>query len=156
MNREEINRESFNMSKERAEKVRIGIVVSKFNADITEGLLLGAKGALLSQGVLEKNIDIKKVPGGFEIPLACQRMIESKNQYDALIALGCVIRGDTDHYVYIAGESTRGIMEVMLASGIPIANSILTVETLHQAEERCGKNNNKGAEAGIAVLEMIK
>ena len=154
MNREQAKQENEILSEQQAKKLRIGIVMAKFNADITEKLLLSAGTTLLRAGVLEKNIDITEVPGGFEIPLGCQRMLESKKKYDALIAIGCVIRGDTDHYVYIAGEATRGTMEVMLASGIPIANCILTVNTLKQAQDRCGRTGNKGSESALSALEM--
>jgi len=127
--------------------------VAEFNGDITEKLQKGALMTLTQSGVKEKNIKTVMVPGGFEIPLACKRLAQSRKKYDALIAIACVIRGDTDHYVYIANESNRGTMEVMLKNSIPIANCILTVNTLKQAKDRCGKDN-KGSEAALAVMQM--
>jgi len=131
---------------------RIGIVVADFHFDITEKLLEGAKEILLSYGVLEEKITTVHVPGAFEIPLACLRL--AKIRYDALIAIGCVIRGDTDHYTFVAGESNRGIMKVMIEQEIPIANCILTLENLKQAHDRCGKKDNKGSEVAVAALLM--
>ncbi len=156
MNRKQTVKKAPVILGQHARRLHIGIVVAKFNEDITEKLLEGAKKTLLANGVTEKNIEVAYVPGGFEIPLACQRMAESKQRYDALIAIGCVIRGDTDHYVYIANEATRGTMDVMLMYNMPIANCILTVNTLKQARERCGKVENKGSEAAEAVLEMVR
>lgn len=155
MNRKHSKKKGEIVSGARSQKVRIGIVVSEFNSDITEKLLEGAKECFAENGVKEKNIDIVWVPGGFEIPLALKRLARGRKKYDALVAIGCVIRGDTDHYVYIAGESTRGAMDVMLSEDIPVANCILTVNTLKQARERCGKTGNKGAEAAIAALRMV-
>lgn len=143
------------MASSRTQRLRIAIVVAKFNEDITSELLVWAKKTLLDHGVQEKNIETVFVPGGFEIPLACKRLATARKKYDALIAIGCVIRGDTDHYVYIAGESSRGIMDVMLETGVLIANCILTVNTVQQAKDRCGKTGNKGSEAAMAVLEMV-
>jgi 6,7-dimethyl-8-ribityllumazine synthase len=143
-----------NISKTKAQKLRVGIVVSEFNSDITEKLLEGVKKILITHGVKEVNIEVVWVPGGFEIPLACQKLAKSRKKYNALIAIGCVIRGDTDHYVYIANESIRGTMDVMLRYNIPISNCILTVNTPKQAKERCGKDN-KGAEAALAALQMV-
>lgn len=140
---------------ERAKKLRIGIVVAKFNEDITEKLLEGAMKTLLETGLQEKNITLVRVPGGFEVPIACKRLAISRKKPDAIIAIGCVIRGDTDHYVYIAGESSRGVMDVMLETDTLITNCILTVNTLKQAQERCGKVGNKGSEAALAALEMM-
>lgn len=155
MNRKQLKQETPVLSDRQVKGLRIGIVVAKFNEDITEKLLEGARKTLLESGVLEKNIEVVCVPGGFEIPLACQRMVESKKKYHALIAIGCVIRGDTDHYVYIANEATRGVMDVMLMYNVLIANCILTVDTLEQAQERCGKKDNKGSESAFAALQMI-
>jgi 6,7-dimethyl-8-ribityllumazine synthase len=136
-------------------ELRIGIVVAKFNEDITSRLLEGAVETLIEHGVSRQNIEVKNVPGGFEIPLACQKMARAKQKPNAIIAIGCVIRGDTDHYVYIANESTRGVMDVMLSESIHIANCILTVNTLEQAELRAvDGEDNKGREAAIATLVM--
>ena len=136
-------------------KLSIAIVVSEFNSDITRPMMDAAKLELIKQGVKEKNIEIVMVPGGFEIPLACQRLA-IKKKCDGIIAIGCVIRGDTDHYVYIANEATRGVMETMLKYNIPIANAILTVNNLEQAKIRSNGEKNKGIEAARALLEMLK
>lgn len=136
-------------------KTKIAIVVSSFNDDITENLLKGALGALSSNGVLEKNINTFWVPGSYEIPLSCQKLAKTK-KYDALLALGCVIKGETDHYHYIAKETSRGVMDVMLEYSLPIGFGIITTNNLRQAKARSGVKNNKGAEAAQAVLEMIR
>ncbi len=135
-------------------KFKIAVIVSKFNADITGKMLKGALETLKKNKVKEGNIQVVWVPGAFEISLACQRLAQKKN-YDALIALGCVIRGETDHYYYISSESVRGVMEVMLKFNLPIGLGIITTNNLKQAQARCGKNNNKGSEAAQAVLEML-
>jgi 6,7-dimethyl-8-ribityllumazine synthase len=132
----------------------IGIVVSDFNSDITEGLLEGALDFLLRQGFKNDSIKIVHVPGSFEIPLICQSLARTK-KFSGLIALGAVIKGDTDHYYYIAGEASRGIMTVMLGESIPISFGVLTTSNLKQARDRSGKKNNKGAEAAEALLNMI-
>lgn len=154
MNRSKPQKQESIISESRAKNLRVGIVVAEFNADITEKLLEGAIKTLLKNGILDKNIEVVFVPGGFEIPLACKRLATGGEKYDALIAIACVIRGDTDHYVYIAGESSRGVMDVMLETGVPIANCILTVNTLKQAQERSGKIGNKGSESALATLQM--
>ncbi len=138
----------------RGERLRIGIAVSEFNADVTEKLLAGAQKDLLRAGVLRRNSTVVRVPGSFELPLACQRMAES-GRYDALLALGCVIKGETDHYYYIAGEAAAGIMKVMLKHDIPIGFGVLTTDTVKQAQARSSGRSNKGAEAARAVLELL-
>lgn len=135
-------------------KMKLALVVSTFNSDITEKLLDGSLKELKNNGVLEKNIEIVHVPGGFEIPLACQRLA-MKKKFNGIIAIGCVIRGDTDHYLYIANEATRGVMDVMLKYNIPIANAILTVNNLEQAKNRAAGEQNKGIEAAKAMLEFL-
>jgi 6,7-dimethyl-8-ribityllumazine synthase len=135
-------------------KFRIAVVVSKFNSDITGAMLKGALGVLKKNRVKETNIKIIWVPGSLEIPLMCQRLAGSK-KYDGLVALGSVIKGGTDHYYYVAGEASRGVMEVMLKYSLPIGFGIITTNNLKQAKERSGIKNNKGAEAAQAVLEMI-
>jgi 6,7-dimethyl-8-ribityllumazine synthase len=135
-------------------KITIAIVVSKFNSDVTGAMLKGAIDVLKKNRVKETNIKVVWVPGSLEIPLMCQRLAGSK-KYDGLIALGCVIKGGTDHYYYVAGEASRGVMEVMLKYDIPIGFGIITVNNLKQAKERSGTSNNKGGEAAQAVLEMI-
>lgn len=134
--------------------LRIGIVVSRFNEFITGQLLAGARDALVRHGVDPDAIDVAWVPGAFEIPLAAQRLARS-GRYDAVVALGAVIRGSTPHFDYVAGEAVKGIAQVALATGVPIALGILTTDTLEQAIERAGtKAGNKGAEAALSALEM--
>lgn len=133
-------------------KLKIGIVVSEYNADITYPMRDAAIETLKSAGV--KSISVTEAPGGFEIPIVCQRLAKTK-KYDGLIAIGCVIRGDTDHYVYIANEATRGVMDVMIKYDIPIANAILTVNNLDQAKLRSQGDMNKGREAARALLKLI-
>lgn len=137
-----------------AARRRIGIAVAEFNADITEKLLVGALRELARSGVPEKNTAVVRVPGSFELPLACQKLAET-GKYDALVALGCVIKGETDHHRHIGGEAARGIMEVMLTYSIPIGFGVLTTDTLAQAKARAIGLNNKGAEAARAALRMI-
>ena len=133
---------------------KVGIVVSKFNSDITGNMLKGVLETLKKNKVKENNIKIIWVPGSFEIPLACQKLAQSK-KYNALIALGCVIKGETDHYYFVAGEASRGIMDVMLKFNIPIGFGIITTNNLKQAITRSGGKHNKGADAARAVLEMV-
>ena len=135
-------------------KFKIGIVVAEYNSDITFAMRDGAIETLKNSGVKESNIKVINSPGGFEIPFICQRLLKTK-KYDGLIAIGCVIRGDTDHYVHIATESTRGIMDVMLKFDVPIANAILTVNNLEQAQIRSKGDMNKGVEAAIALLKTL-
>lgn len=135
---------------------RCGIVASRFNGAIVDQLLAGAMAALQEHGVDVKDIDVVQVPGAFEIPLAAQRLALSK-RYDAIIALGCVIRGATPHFDYVAGECARGISTVALKFDIPVAFGVLTVDTVEQAMERAGpKDGNKGAEAALTALEMVR
>ncbi|MEI7498601.1 MAG: 6,7-dimethyl-8-ribityllumazine synthase [Candidatus Falkowbacteria bacterium] len=136
------------------QKANIAIVISQFNIDITGGMLNGAKAVLATNKVEAKNITEVYVPGAIEIPLACARLAKSK-KYDGIVALGCVIKGDTDHYYYVAGESIRGVMEVMLKYELPVGLGIITVNNLKQAKERSGTKNNKGGEAAQAVLDML-
>lgn len=135
-------------------KLRIGIVVSSYNSDITHPMRDAALETLRSAGVKQSNVVVVKAPGGFEIPIICQRLARTE-KYDGLIAIGCVIRGDTDHYHFIAQESTRGVMDVMLKYDIPIANAILTVNNLKQAEIRSRGKTNKGIEAASALLQVL-
>lgn len=134
---------------------RYTIVATRWNAAIVEGLLRGARLALSERGVTEDRLRVIYVPGAFEIPLACQAAAE-REDCDAVIALGAVIRGGTPHFEYVAGECASGIGEVALKTGKPIAFGVLTVDTLAQAEERSGDNEeNKGAEAALSALEMV-
>lgn len=131
--------------------MRIGIVQSRFNSVVCEGLLAACRAQLVQQGVGDADITLASVPGALEIPLALQGMAQS-GKFDALIALGAVIRGDTYHFEIVANESARGVGEVQLHSGVPIANAILTTENDEQAEERM---NIKGAEAALVAIEMV-
>jgi 6,7-dimethyl-8-ribityllumazine synthase len=133
---------------------RFGIVVSRFNAFITERLLQGAYDALLRSGAVEKNITIVRVPGAFEIPSAA-RTLAKTGKHDAIVCLGCLLRGDTAHYDVIVNEVTRGIGQSAQETGVPHAFGVLTCDTLEQAIDRSGlKMGNKGLEAAIAAIEM--
>ena len=133
---------------------RFGIVVSRFNAFITERLLLSAVDGLMRSGASKKDIDLVRVPGAFEIPLAARALAETK-QYDAIICLGCLLRGDTAHYDVIVNEVTRGIGQSAQETGVPHAFGVLTCENLEQAIDRAGlKMGNKGFEAALAAVEM--
>ena len=136
------------------EKFKIAIVAAEFNGDIVGRMQDSALETLQKNGVKEANIQLIKVPGAFEIPLTCQKLAQ-KNSLDAIIILGCVIKGGTDHYYYIAGESSRGVMEVMLKFSIPIGFGIITTDNLEQAIERSSGKSNKGREAAEAVLKML-
>jgi len=134
---------------------RFGIAVARFNSFVVESLLDGALDTLNRHGAEEQNIEIVRVPGAFELPLAVQRMAASGN-YDAIIALGAVIRGGTPHFEYVAGECVKGLAQVMMQKDIPVAFGVLTVDTIEQAIERAGtKAGNKGVEATISVIEMV-
>ena len=131
------------------------IVVGRFNAFVVESLLEGALDTLKRHGVKEDNIRVVRVPGAFEIPLAVQKVAAQKKD-DAIIALGAVIRGGTPHFEYVYAESSKGVAQVAMDSGIPVANGILTVNSIEQAIERSGtKAGNKGAEAALSALEMV-
>ena len=123
---------------------RFGIVVSRFNDFITEKLLGGAMDALLRTGVKESDIQVIKVPGAFEIPLAAQKVVRAGN-YDAVVCLGAVIRGSTPHFDYVCAEVSKGIAQISLESGIPVIFGVLTTDSVEQAIERAGtKSGNKG------------
>jgi 6,7-dimethyl-8-ribityllumazine synthase len=133
---------------------RFALVVSRFNAFITERLLLSACDGLLRSGANEKAIDVVRVPGAFEIPLAARHLAETK-KYDAIICIGCLLRGDTAHYDVIVNEVTRGIGQSAQETGVPHAFGVLTCDTLEQAIDRAGlKMGNKGFEAALAAVEM--
>ncbi len=135
--------------------VRVAIAVARWNSQITDSLLQGAQRALQRQGIADVDINVFRVPGAFELPLACSKLAQT-GRFDAVIALGCVIRGGTPHFEYVSGETTRGIGEVALREGLPIAFGVLTTDTLAQAQERSGDNaENKGEEAALTALEMI-
>jgi 6,7-dimethyl-8-ribityllumazine synthase len=134
--------------------VRFALVVSRFNAFITERLLLSAIDGLLRSGAKKKDIDLVRVPGAFEIPLAARKLAETK-RYDAILCLGCLLRGDTAHYDVIVNEVTRGIGQSAQETGVPHAFGVLTCENLEQAIDRAGlKMGNKGFEAALAAVEM--
>ncbi|MBA3913191.1 MAG: 6,7-dimethyl-8-ribityllumazine synthase [Acidobacteriales bacterium] len=130
------------------------IVVSRFNAFITDRLLQGARDALLRSGAIAQNVHVTRVPGAFEIPSAARALAET-GRYDALICIGCLLRGDTAHYDVIVNEVTRGIGQSAQETGVPHAFGVLTCDTLEQAIDRAGlKMGNKGFEAGLAAIEM--
>lgn len=131
--------------------LRIGIVLSRFNNNIGEGLLAACQTELIKLGVAADDITLVTVPGALETPLALLAMADSEN-FDALIALGAIIRGETYHFEVVCNESARGISEVQLSTGIPIANAILTTQNDAQAEERM---SIKGAEAAAVAIEMV-
>lgn len=132
---------------------RIGIVCGRFNDLITQRLLDGATNALGVHGVDESDVTIAWVPGAFEIPLAAKVMAET-GRFDAVVCLGAVIRGDTPHFDYVAGECARGIQDAQLATGTPIVFGVLTTENLEQALERSDEKDNKGEESARVALEM--
>jgi 6,7-dimethyl-8-ribityllumazine synthase len=133
---------------------RFAIVVSRFNSFITERLLLSACDGLLRTGAQKKDIDVARVPGAFEIPSAA-RALASTGKYDAIICIGCLLRGDTAHYDVIVNEVTRGIGQSAQETGVPHAFGVLTCDTLEQAIDRAGlKMGNKGFEAALAAVEM--
>lgn len=135
---------------------RYAIVVSRFNEGITRGLLAGAREALADAGVGNEAVTVYQVPGAFEIPLAAKRAAES-GAFAAVICLGCLIKGDTMHFEYIADAASHGIMRVGLDTGVPVAFGVLTTLTDAQAEERAGPGpGNKGREAAAAALEMAR
>ncbi len=138
-----------------AENMKIGIVAGRFNEFIVSKLISGAEDTLLRHGVKSENIDLCWVPGAFEIPVAAKHMAESK-KYDAVIALGAVIRGSTSHYDYVCAESSKGIAQVSLSTGLPVMFGILTTDTIQQAIERAGtKAGNKGSECALDAIEMV-
>lgn len=135
--------------------VRVGIVVGRFNGYIVESLVDGAIDALVRHGVQGANITVVRVPGAFELPLTAQRMAES-DRFDAIVALGAVIRGSTPHFDFVANESAKGLSGVAMDYDIPVINGVLTTDSIEQAIERAGtKAGNKGAEAALTALEMV-
>ena len=134
--------------------LKVAIVVSRFNDFITGRLLEGAKDTLIRHDVNEDNIDVAFVPGAFEIPLVAKKLASSGN-YDAVITLGCVIRGATSHYDYVCNEVAKGVSKVNDQTNVPVIFGILTTESIEQAVERAGtKAGNKGAEAEVSAIEM--
>jgi len=134
---------------------KFGIVVARFNEFVVDALLSGALDQLRRHGVVNANIEILRVPGAYEIPFTANLMAESK-KYNAIIALGAVIRGSTPHFDIVAGESAKGLSNVATSHGLPVINGIITTETIEQAIERSGtKAGNKGAEAAVVAIEMV-
>lgn len=136
-------------------EAKVCLVVARFNSFIVEQLEAGAIDALVRHGADRDDITVVKVPGAFELPLAVQK-VASMQKFDAIIALGAVIRGGTPHFEYVAGECVKGISMVSLQHNVPVGFGVLTVDTIEQAIERAGtKAGNKGAEAALSVIEMI-
>ena len=133
---------------------KLVLVAARFNQFIVQKLVDGAREGLLSHGVKEDAIDLVWVPGSFEIPAVAKRLAESK-KYAAVICLGAVIKGETDHYEYVAGNAASGVAQVALSAGVPVIFGILTCQTVEQAMDRTGgKAGNKGFDAALAALEM--
>ena len=134
---------------------RYAFVVGRFNSFVVEQLVMGATDTLVRHGCDAGDITIIRVPGGFELPMATQKAARS-GQYDAILALGAVIRGSTPHFDYISAEATKGLASASMDSGVPVAYGLLTCDTIEQAIERSGtKAGNKGAEAAMAAMEMV-
>ena len=136
-------------------KEKIGIVCARFNEFIVSKLVAGARDGLLRHDVKDEDIDVAWVPGAFEIPLICEKMVKT-GKYDAVIALGTVIRGSTSHYDYVCNEVSKGVAQVGLQAGVPVMFGILTTENIEQAIERAGtKAGNKGYDCAVSAIEMI-
>jgi 6,7-dimethyl-8-ribityllumazine synthase len=134
---------------------RFALVAARFNALVVDPLLAGALDALRRHGVADDAVDVVRVPGSFEIPIVAQRLAKS-GRYAAVICLGAVIRGDTDHYDHVAGQAVSGVAQAALSTGVPVILGILTCDTLEQALNRAGaKSGNKGFEAAVAAIEMV-
>lgn len=136
--------------------MRIAIVVARFNDDITERLLTGARRALTARGLAEADVEVLRVPGAFEVPMAAQRVAET-GRVSAVVCLGCLIRGATPHFEYIASACAHGITAAAAATGIPMAFGVLTTNSIEEARERAAADDtNKGHEAAVAALEMAE
>jgi len=134
---------------------RFAVVVARFNATVTEALLGGCLDALRRHGVGDDRVDVARVPGAYEIPLAA-RALAGTGRYAAVVCLGCVVRGETTHYDLVAGQAAGGVMRAGLETGLPVIFGVLTTETVEQALNRAGlKGGNKGAEAALAAIEMV-
>lgn len=137
-----------------ARDLRFAIVAARFNDFVVESLLRGALDALKRHGATEKQVEIVRVPGAFDIPIVARKLALSR-RYEAIIALGAVVRGQTPHFDYVAGECASGLARIALESGVPIAFGVLTTDTMEQAVDRAGgKAGNKGADAALAAIEM--
>ena len=138
-----------------SQDIRVGIVAARFNEFIVSKLLSGCEDVLVRHGVREEDIAVAWVPGAFEIPLIASKMAKS-GKYDAVVALGAVIRGSTNHYDYVCSEVSKGVANVALASDVPVMFGVLTTDTIEQAIERAGtKAGNKGAECAQGAIEMV-
>jgi 6,7-dimethyl-8-ribityllumazine synthase len=136
--------------------LRFGVVISRFNSFITDRLLQGATDVLARSGAAAKDVDVMHVPGSFELPLAAKKLAQT-GHYDALIAIGCILRGETVHYDYVCSETARGLQLAQMDTGIPIMFCVLTCDTLEQAIDRAGlKGGNKGQEAALGAIEMAQ
>jgi 6,7-dimethyl-8-ribityllumazine synthase len=134
---------------------RFAVVAARFNATIVDDLIAGALDGLKRHGVADTAVDVVRVPGSFEIPPVAQRLAKS-GKYAAVICLGCVIRGDTDHYDHVAGQAAAGVARVALETGVPVIFGILTCDTMEQAVNRAGgKAGNKGFDAALTAIEMV-
>ena len=134
--------------------LRFAVVVSRFNSFITERLLQGALDALERGAAGSKDVEVVHVPGAFELPLASKKLAQT-GRYDAIIAIGCVLRGETAHYDYVCSETSRGLQLAQMDTGVPVMFCVLTCDTLEQAIDRAGlKGGNKGYEAGLGAIEM--
>ncbi len=134
--------------------LKVGIVVSRFNELLSSRLLGGAKDALGRHGVAEDDVDVAWVPGAFEIPLVAQKLAAS-GRYDAVVALGVVIRGATPHFEYVSAEVSKGVAKVTMDTGVPVAFGVVTADSIEQAVERAGtKHGNKGWDAAVSAIEM--
>src|SRR5579871_6970539 len=139
-----------------ARGLKFAIVVARFNSFVTERLLAGALDALARTGCSDEDIAVVKTPGSWELPLVV-RALAGQNRYDAIIALGAVIRGETPHFDYVAGEAARGLQQVALETGVPVAFGLLTTDTYEQAEARAGgQHGNKGHDAAMTAIEMAQ
>jgi 6,7-dimethyl-8-ribityllumazine synthase len=137
-----------------ASKLRFALVVSRFNSFITDRLRSAAMDALERAGATSEHVDVVPVPGAFELPLISKKLAMS-GHYDALIAIGCVLRGETSHYDYVCSETARGLQLAQMDTGVPVIFCVLTCDTLEQAIDRAGlKGGNKGFDAGLAAIEM--
>jgi 6,7-dimethyl-8-ribityllumazine synthase len=135
--------------------VRIAVIVARFNADITDRMLEGAREALAEHGVPESDVEVIRVPGAWELPQAAARAVEAA-RFDAIVTLGCVIRGETPHFDYVCQEATLGLGAVARASSVPVVFGVLTTDDHAQASARAGEGrDNKGFETAIAALEMV-
>ena len=136
--------------------LRLGVVVARFNAYVTEGLLAGALGAIREAGVADDDVTLLRVPGAFEIPLAARALADA-GKVDGIVCLGAIIRGDTPHFDFVAKAATDGLRGMMLERGVPIGFGVLTTDTVEQALARASEGEgNKGAEAARTVLEMVQ